>query len=119
MHVILNIGLNQSSNFIYKALVYNEVTAIIENALSRHGVIVKCELKTVTHAQGIEDTLIVLLKLKHHTEYRVECFESDIKNLSTLLCQDCISICYLNGKLLGLYADNWGQFNLDYFHFNA
>jgi hypothetical protein len=117
MHVILNIGLNQSTNFVYNpSLDYFEIT---KNVLGRHGSIVKHEYKTVRHEKGVELTLIVLLKLKHHTEYRIECFESDIKNLSTELNQDCISICYLNGKLLGLYTDNWGNFNLDYFHFNA
>jgi hypothetical protein len=117
MHVILNIGLNQSTNFVHKTdLVYLSTT---KNVLERHGAIVKHEYKTVKHEQGVELTLIVLLKLKHHTEYRIECFESDVKNLSTELNQDCISICYINGKLLGLYAENWGNFNLDYFHFNT
>jgi hypothetical protein len=117
MHVILNIGLNQSTNFVYNPdLDYFEIT---KNVLERHGAIVKHEYKTVKHGKGVELTLILLLKLKHHTEYRIDCFESDIKNLATELNQDCISICYINGKLLGLYAENWGNFNLDYFHFNA
>lgn len=72
--------------------------------------------KTVTHAHGTELTYIV--KAKAAAEHLI----GRIDMMSTVLGQDAIA--YYDhadnkGFLVGPRADAWGDFNPDYFHFNA
>ena len=119
MQVILNIGLKQSDNFVYNpALTELFIKAHTVNELGFFADFVSVNKKTVIHEQGSEETLIFVFDAHSRTEF-VNSIKPLIKGLATKFNQDCIAYALINGGLAGEYAENWGDFNLNYFHFNA
>lgn len=121
MKITVNIGLNipntQGTGTIGAGFAARGIETL--------GTIASMKLQTVTHAQGIEQTLIVQLYAKTHGQYGngQKWVRERISDIARVLKQDCIAVWfdgpddYGHGELIGPNAAKWGDFNSTFFTF--
>lgn len=112
MDTILNIGLARNDG-----APDNGVLRVVASLNDYGFKLLGGEVHEVTHAKGVERTLIAHVEYQHHTQY----LPAAINALSNLLAQDCIAVGYVEdgklrgGDLFGPLAAEWAPFNPDFF----
>ncbi|CDK30080.1 hypothetical protein AMP1_8 [Burkholderia phage AMP1] len=112
MNTILNIGLARNDGKPDNGVLH------VVASLNEYGFkLVAGEVFEVTHAHGVEQTLIAEVEYQHNAIY----LPAAVKALADELAQDCIAVGYLQdgtlqgGDLYGSKAAEWGPFNPQYF----